>query len=65
DRVNVVEGVIADLTRGHFPNIFSEKGGKAQWKYNRKVAVRKTATHLAIAAVLIWWIRRKPKLKKS
>jgi hypothetical protein len=63
DRVNVVEGIIADIKRGHFPNIFAEKGGKAQWKYNRKAMVAKVAaiTIFSIAVVLI--VRKNKKLK--
>ncbi|MGZ8541011.1 MAG: hypothetical protein ACXWV6_10220 [Chitinophagaceae bacterium] len=65
DRVNVVEGIIADIKRGHFPNIFLEKGGKAQWKYNRKEAVKNTVITVAVIAVVVWWFRRKNKLKKA
>jgi hypothetical protein len=36
DRVNMVEGVIADLLHGHVPNIFAERGWRAEWTYNRK-----------------------------
>jgi hypothetical protein len=35
DRVNVVEGVLADLERGRVPNVFAERGWKAEWKHNR------------------------------
>lgn len=41
DRVNVVEGIIDDLKRGHIPNIFAERGWKAEWKYNRKGMTQK------------------------
>lgn len=46
DRVNVVEGVVSDLAHGHVPNIFAEKGLRAEWKYNRK----RTALRIVIAA---------------
>lgn len=49
DRVNVVEGVLDDLTHGHIPNIFAEKGYKAEWKHDRKGLL----TKLAVGAVLI------------
>ena len=48
DRVNMVEGIIDDLGRGHVPNILAEKGWKAEWKYNRKGAVQK----IAVASVI-------------
>jgi hypothetical protein len=35
DRIGVVEGVIQDLTHGHIPNTFAERGWKAEWKHNR------------------------------
>jgi hypothetical protein len=57
DRVNVIEGVIADIKRGHFPNFFVEKGGKAQWKYNRKAMVTKAATIAIVSIALIYIIR--------
>ena len=48
DRVNVVEGVLDDLMHGHVPNIFAEKGIKAEWKHNRSGLIQK----IAISAVL-------------
>jgi hypothetical protein len=48
DRVNVVEGVVDDLLHGHVPNIFAEKGMKAQWKYDQKGVVKS----LAVGALL-------------
>lgn len=64
DRVNVVEGIIDDLKRGHIPNIFAEKGCKAEWKYNRAGMIKKIAiTALAATALII--ICSKTKAKKS
>jgi hypothetical protein len=56
DRVNMVEGLGADLKRGHVPNIFAEMGGKAEFKYNRQAAVQKTVvlTAVAVLGVLLW-----------
>jgi hypothetical protein len=44
DRVNVVEGVLDDLVHGHVPNIFAEKGYKAEWQHNRTAFIAKMAT---------------------
>ena len=41
DRINVVEGIFDDFKHGHVPNIFAEKGMKADRKYNRKALVKK------------------------
>jgi len=49
DRVNVVEGIIDDLAHGHVPNIFAEKGYKAEWKHSPQTLVLK----LAAAAVVV------------
>jgi hypothetical protein len=66
DRVNVVEGIVDDLKHGHVPNIIAEKGWRAEWKYNRKGAIKSLAMGLAIttaAVTLIVYSRRK-KLKQ-
>jgi hypothetical protein len=53
DRVNVVEGVVDDLARGHVPNFFAERGWGAEWKYNRKGAIKRMAIGAAIASVAL------------
>jgi hypothetical protein len=64
DRINVVEGVIDDIRHGHFPNIFSEKGMKADWKYNRKELVTKVVVATAvITAVCLLSSQKKKKTK--
>jgi hypothetical protein len=49
DRVGVVEGYLEDLARGHVPNVFAERGWKAEWKHNRAGLV----TRVAVGAVLV------------
>lgn len=41
DRVNMVEGLIDDLSRGHIPNVFAEMGGPAELKHNPAGAAKK------------------------
>jgi len=53
DRINVVEGIVDDLKRGHIPNYFAEKGIKADWKYNRKGLLTKVLAVAAVTAVVI------------
>lgn len=53
DRVNVVEGIIDDLRRGHIPNLFKERGWTAEWKYNRKGAVKNLAIGLAVTSAVV------------
>jgi hypothetical protein len=49
DRVSVVEGVLGDLKHGHVPNVFAERGWKAEWKHNRTSLVRR----MLVRAVLV------------
>jgi hypothetical protein len=51
DRVDMVEGVLNDLARGHVPNIFGEMGLKAEWQHNRKSLVTKIAIGAALATL--------------
>ncbi|TCP31348.1 hypothetical protein [Sphingomonas sp. BK235] len=46
DRVDVVEGVVEDLSRGTLPNVPAEMGVGAAWRHNRGRFV----TRLALAA---------------
>ena len=65
DRVNVVEGVLDDLAHGHVPNIFVEKGYKAQWKYDRTSLIIKLATVALVAGGTVALLsgRKTPKSK--
>jgi len=49
DRVSVVEGVLDDLEQGHVPNIFAERGWKAEWKHERTSLLRR----ILVRAVLV------------
>jgi len=61
DRINVMEGIVDDLKRGHIPNVFAERGWNAEWKYNRKAAVTKIAVGLALTALIVLKISKKSK----
>jgi hypothetical protein len=50
DRVNVVEGVLDDLAHGTFPNIFVEKGYKAEWKHDKAGLIVKLGTVALVVA---------------
>lgn len=53
DRVNVVEGIVDDLLHGHVPNIWAEKGYRAEWKHNPKMLATKLAvTALGLAGIV-------------
>lgn len=55
DRIDVVEGFLADLAKGHVPNVLAEMGAAAELRYNRDALVRKLLllAVLGTAAVLI------------
>lgn len=61
DRVNVIEGIVEDLSRGHFPNIASERGWKVELKHNPKGAAIKVATVAAVGVLLYLACSRKKK----
>jgi len=63
DRINMVEGVIDDLKNGYIPDVFAERGWKAEMKYNPKgVAIKVLA--MATVCTLVWWsIKNKAKSK--
>jgi hypothetical protein len=63
DRVNVFEGIIEDLGRGHFPNIAAERGWKVEWKHNPKGMALKVAAITAASLVVYWSLSRKKKHK--
>ena len=59
DRINVVEGVVDDIINGHVPNIFAEKGMKADIKYNTKEFAIRTAVKVALISAVVALIIRK------
>lgn len=59
DRVNVVEGVIDDFAHGTIPNIFAEKGWKADWEHNRTGLFQKVGVMALVAAGAVLLLTRK------
>jgi hypothetical protein len=59
DRVNVVEGIIDDLAHGHVPNLFTEMGGPAEWKYNRQGFIRKAVIAGGVVGLLLYMNSRR------
>jgi len=52
DRINVVEGVLADLSHGKVPNLWSEYGWNAEWQHNRTNFVARALIGAAVVAVV-------------
>lgn len=61
DRVNVIEGIISDLSRGIIPNIVAEMGWKAEWQHNRKKFVLRMVAKAAMFTAITLFITRKKK----
>jgi hypothetical protein len=59
DRIDVVEGLVDDLARGHVPNILGEMGIKAEWQHNKKGLVQKVAIGAAVAGVAWYLLSRR------
>lgn len=59
DRVNMLEGILADLIGGRVPNIPAEMGVRAEWQHNRDSLVRKAAIAATVSTVAIVLLRRR------
>jgi hypothetical protein len=59
DRINVGEGLVADLARGHVPNILGEMGWRAELKHNPAGALRKAMFVAGTAALVVMALRRR------
>lgn len=65
DRVNVVEGIVDDVRRGHIPNIFAEKGWKADWQYNRMGLAKNVLVGVVVTSAIIMFFSRKKNTKAA
>ena len=66
DRVSIVEGILDDLKHGHLPNVFAERGWKAEWRYNRTSLVWKVLVRvLLITAVIAYFSSRRAGLNRE
>jgi len=61
DRVNVVEGIVDDLKRGHIPNIFAERGMKAELKHNPKGFAKRVLVTVAVTSIAYALLKGKSK----
>lgn len=59
DRVNMIEGVLADFSYGRIPNVFGEMGWKAEWKHNRKSLVTRLVVGAVVASAAYAYLRSK------
>lgn len=59
DRVNVVEGVVEDLARGHVPNILGEMGIKSEMKHNPAGLAKKALIATAVVGAAVYLMQRR------
>ena len=64
DRVNMVEGIVEDLSKGVVPNVFAEMGIRSAWKHDRAGVVRKALIATAIVGVAVYQLQ-KPKRTRT
>ncbi|MBD8532132.1 hypothetical protein IFT83_19345 [Massilia sp. CFBP 13647] len=57
DRINVVEGIVEDLSHGHVPNILGEMGLKSEWQHNKAGLAKKVAIAGAIGAAAYFLLK--------
>lgn len=65
DRVNVAEGIVEDLGKGHVPDFIHEMGLASEWKYNRKAFVTKVALQTAFIAGVCLVLSQRKKYKRK
>ena len=65
DRVNVFEGIIEDLSQGHVPNFFAERGWNAEWKYNKKGVIKNVLIGAALLGCYVALSSSKKKKNKA
>jgi hypothetical protein len=58
DRINVIEGLIDDLSSGYVPNIFAERGMKAELKHNPGGIAMKVITAAAVTMFVYFALRK-------
>ena len=59
DRVGMAEGVVDDLRQGRLPNVFAERGLKAEWEHNRSALLRRILLRALIISALLAYYRRR------
>ena len=59
DRVAVAEGNLKDLKSGRVPNVFAERGWKAEWEHNRAGLARRVLVQVALIYAAVAYFRRR------
>ncbi len=60
DRINTIEGLIDDVTKGHIPNVAKERGWRMELKHNAKGFLGKTLLcSLTATAIAVYLLNKK------
>jgi hypothetical protein len=59
DRINMLEGLVQDLSRGHVPNIFAEMGIRSEIRHNPRGFALKAGVAAGATYLLITWMKRR------
>lgn len=59
DRVNVIEGVFTDVSKGQVPNMLKERGIAAEWKHKPEAVVTRVVIGVAVVAGLAIILNKK------
>ena len=65
DRINMVEGIVHDLSRGKVPNIPAEMGLRAEWQHNKKGLATKAGIVVGASALVVLLVRRRGARKRA
>ena len=65
DRVNMIEGIVEDLTHGHIPNIFMERGWNAEWKFNKKSFITNVVIGIAITSAVVYLVKSRRNARRN
>lgn len=65
DRINMIEGIVEDIGKGHIPNVFGERGWNAEWKHNQKSFITKVVVGVAITSALVLILKSRKKSRRE
>ena len=57
DRVGVAEGILEDLNQGRVPNVFAERGLRAEWEHNRPALLQRALVRGVLVAAAVRYFR--------
>jgi hypothetical protein len=56
DRIGIVEGVVEDLASARVPNVFAERGWRAEWKHNRASLLTRIGVGLVVVGAAVAYL---------